>query len=98
MVTKVAGKKYCRPKVIPFPASLANDIAAIGFGEAKNPELAAWVVARHFTVFTSSRLCACLLHRYGQHACGKVPIGAAFPRVGKVLASGNVFMEMVTDK
>ena len=38
---KVGGKNYCRPKVFPFPAALAADIAAIGFGEAKNPELVA---------------------------------------------------------
>ena len=38
---KVVEKKYCRPKVVPFPAALAADIAAIGFGEAKYPEVAA---------------------------------------------------------
>ena len=52
---KVGGKKYCRPKVVPrslkraffkllgspFPAALAVDMAAIGFGDARNPELAA---------------------------------------------------------
>ena len=39
---KVGGKKYCRPKVVPFPAALAADMAAIGFGDARNPEFAAW--------------------------------------------------------
>ena len=40
---KVGGKKYRRPKVVdPFPEALANGIAAIGFGDATNPELAAW--------------------------------------------------------
>ena len=35
---KVGGKKYRRP----FPEALTNGIAAIGFGDATNPELAAW--------------------------------------------------------
>ena len=39
---QVGGKKYCRPKVVPFPAALAADMAAIGFEDARNPELAAW--------------------------------------------------------
>ena len=38
---KVGGKKYRRPKSSPFPETLANGIAAIGFGDATNPELAA---------------------------------------------------------
>ena len=40
---KVGGKKYCRPKVVPFSPSLglAVDIVVIGFGDARNPELAA---------------------------------------------------------
>ena len=38
---KVGGKKYCRPKVVPLPAALAADTAAIGFGDGRNPELAA---------------------------------------------------------
>ena len=42
---KVGGKKYRRPKVVPFPTALGADTAAIGFGEAKNPELAAWCLA-----------------------------------------------------
>ena len=42
---KVGGKKYCHPKVVPFPAALAADMAAIGFGDARNPELAAWAKA-----------------------------------------------------
>ena len=40
---KVGGKNYC-PKVVPFPAALAADMAATGFGDARNPELAAWPV------------------------------------------------------
>ena len=39
---KVGGKKYYCPKVVPFPAALAADMAATGFEEAENPELAAW--------------------------------------------------------
>ena len=38
-VTKSAGK-------LPFPAALTADIAPIGFGEAKNPDFAAWVFDR----------------------------------------------------
>ena len=55
------------------------------------------VVARHFTVYTTLRSCACVLHPYGQHARGKAAHRAVFPRIGKVSASGNAFMEMVTD-
>ena len=53
---KVGGKKYCRPKVVPFPAALEVDIAAIGFGEAKNPELAAWVCSSIITVTATWRM------------------------------------------
>ena len=35
----MGGKKHCSPKVVTFPAALAVDVAAIGFGEAENPEL-----------------------------------------------------------
>ena len=38
---KVGGKKYRRPKVVLSQRPLANGIAAIGFGDATNPELAA---------------------------------------------------------
>ena len=34
-------REYCRPKIVPFPAALAADMAVIGFREAENPELAA---------------------------------------------------------
>ena len=54
------------------------------------------VVARHCIVFTSSRSCVCVLHWYGQHACEKVAHPAAFLCAGKVPASGNTFMVMVT--
>ena len=45
---KAGGKKYCRPKLVPFSAALAADVAAIGFGEAKNPEFAAWEIRNRF--------------------------------------------------
>ena len=54
--------------------------------------------AKQVTVFTGSRLCAYVLHWYGQHAHGKVAHWAAFLHAGKVPASGNAFMETVTDK
>ena len=58
----------------------------------------AWSLLGIFIVFTSSRSCACVLHRYGQHARGKVAHRAAFLRAGKVPASGNAFMETVAEK
>ena len=51
-----------------------------------------------FTVFTSSRLWACALCLYGQHAHGKVTHRLAFPRAGKLPARGNAIMEIVTHK
>ena len=53
---KVGGKKYRRPKVSPFPEAPANGIAAIGFGEATNPELAAWHRPIHFSLQWYRRL------------------------------------------
>ena len=54
-IAKLAGEKYRRPKVVPFSAALAADIAAIGFGEAKNPELAArGPPGSHFTQISHS--------------------------------------------
>ena len=35
-------ENYCCPKVVPLPAALASNMAAIGFGEEENLELAAW--------------------------------------------------------
>ena len=58
----------------------------------------AWSSLGIFIVFTSSRSRTCMLHQYGQHVCGKVAHRAAFLCTGKVPASGNAFMEMVTDK
>ena len=58
----------------------------------------AWSLLGITIVFTSSRLRTCMLHRYGQNACGKVAHRAAFPHAGKVPARGNEFMEMVTEK
>ena len=55
------------------------------------------VVARHFTVFTRSRSCACVLHWYGQHTCRKVAHRAAFLHVGTLRMHGNAFMEVVTE-
>ena len=107
---KLAGKSIVVLISSPFPAALALDMAAIGFGDGRNPELAAclglrlafmymrfhcmarfressytrkrvrlcgitefaWSSLGIFTVFTSSRSCACVLNRYGQHAPGKV--------------------------
>ena len=57
----------------------------------------AWSWLGIFIVFTSSKSCTHVLHWYGQHAHGKVADRAAFPRTSKVPASGNVFMEMVTE-
>ena len=39
---KVGGKNYRRPKVVLSQRPLRTGIAAIGFGDATNPELAAW--------------------------------------------------------
>ena len=58
----------------------------------------AWSALDIFIVFTSSRLCTCVLHWYGQHACGKVAQRVAFLCMDNVPASENAFMEMVTDK
>ena len=49
---KVGGKKYGRPKIVPFPAALAADMAAIGFGDTRNPQLAA---CRIYSLILSSR-------------------------------------------
>ena len=79
------------------------------FRETKNPSSCtrkrvcgitefAWSSLGTFIVFTSSRSCACVLHRYGQHAREKVAHRTAFPRAGKLPARGNAFMEMVTEK
>ena len=63
---KVCGKKYCRPKVVPFPAVLAADMAATGFGDARNPELAAWPdVSDHGLPPTPSR------NTFQCHCCGR---------------------------
>ena len=57
-----------------------------------------WSSLGIFIVFTSSKLCVCMLHQYGQHVHGKVVHRAAFLCAGKVPTSGNALMEMLTEK
>ena len=39
---KVGGNKILSSSSSPFPEALANGIAAIGFGDTRNPEPAVW--------------------------------------------------------
>ena len=54
------------------------------------------VVARNFRCLCKFRSCTCVLHRYRQHAGGKVAHRP--PRTGTLLARRNAFMKMGTEK
>ena len=56
------------------------------------------VVARHFYCLHKFKVMCMCVAWYEQHTCGKITQWAMFPCTGKVPASGNVFMEMVTGK